>query len=982
VKLTICMKTVMLCVAALAATAPLASQAAPVSPPPLENHKSGISVSLSGANGIDWAIERTCHDASIADQIVYLKAHVQVSLRHNERNTLMMHTPKVERVLGANGPDGQADTGDEGAIHYKIDRDMQAHAYCSQGSALPPWAPEYTGPFRFDALTYDGSQPVLGSVGDNGETWGTSPGRTTKRFAYGQHDEFGNEWHTLTYWDDDIPVYTKLGISPHRQGASDGHCLFVCVNPLTPVIQFSAPDGEQFYTTPVKTYHVPRIWPQTTYLTGGVRVSFTNLTNDEPVFYRVGDGDYVRYDGESLTARELLSGAQSPALLQVKCGRQGTVLRRAVVLDPPYPAPAETHGYLLWADEAGRRRMADRLHSVEPFKASYKTFRSSYYQGANADFSDVRGGWRATASEASRSLSNAIVIAAEAPGVPAEALRLCKQRLLRLARLQPVGFELTVSAATPAKDFLNELGQTLQQFADAGLAYDILSGFARATEVDGGITPIEEIIIRDGLAKIAKSILQFRGNYSATSGGGDSHWSHGYELALASIALAMPTYATPYYGVSGADRKTVNDLKDEAGEFWNPFPHQGVTWYDAATDPTIATPGHPDVVNPFAAEFIYSDDGYWTGANDLQAEGNRYFKGPNGNRLVDVKYGGLANAEGRVELVEMSGYESPFVTRTYVVDLMRRLRGDANTAPAVQRYIRRRVVGGVVRLKWDESTGTYAPQPPAVAGLTAFNRHYPFASVPAAKQRVADWLGEVKAYYTGAELPAERRKSIADNERKWLYDAYNLALCEAPDELPQWTKGVNGAPLLKPMFKYVVKPGTHVVKHVIAMDPDGDPVSLSVSGLPKGAVFDATAARITWTPDTSDAGVHIVQVTAHDGTAQTTRPFPIIVKMQLGVGPVPPAPASLTARVVDSGSGVELAWEPPPGGAAIAGYAIYRDGVLWATADAETRRLVDRDLIEPGSRTRYHVACYSTRGGESTATTASPANVYIPKPEQ
>ena len=36
----------------------------------------------------------------------------------------------------------------------------------------------------------------------------------------------------------------------------------------------------------------------------------------------------------------------------------------------------------------------------------------------------------------------------------------------------------------------------------------------------------------------------------------------------------------------------------------------------------------------------------------------------------------LANADCRVELVEMDGYESPFVARTYHFDYMRRIKGD------------------------------------------------------------------------------------------------------------------------------------------------------------------------------------------------------------------------------------------------------------------------------------------------------------------
>jgi hypothetical protein len=239
------------------------------------------------------------------------------------------------------------------------------------------------------------------------------------------------------------------------------------------------------------------------------------------------------------------------------------------------------------------------------------------------------------------------------------------------------------------------------------------------------------------------------------------------------------------------------------------------------------------------------------------------------------------------------------------------------------------------------------------------------------------WLNEVKSYYAGGELDPDRRKRIADDERKWLYGAYNLALCQAPEALPPWERGHNDAPILRPLFKYVVRPGTPISKDVIAVDLDGDELKVAVEGLPNGARFDADARRITWTPGPGDLGVHVVRVTVGDGQAETSRPFPIIVKEQLGKGPVPPAPAELTAATIEDGRAVELGWRPPAGAANVAAYVIYRDGALWAVTDGRTLSFVDRSFIEPRSRTRYHVACYTADGAESGATEARPAIVDI-----
>jgi len=511
-----------------------------VSPLPLTNRLAGISVALSGTNGTDWAVEHTYHDGAVADQTIYLHGDVDISLAHNSNNTLM----KRDSVAWDNWDpiDGPYGNGEAGDIHYKIDRDMQAHAYHEPG-LIPSWAPLYSAPFEFNTLTYDGVIGVLGAIGDNGGPWGSSPRGTTERFAYGQLDAFGNEWHTLTYWDDDEPVYDSIPEGSDRVGASDGHWVYVCVNPITPVIQFVAPTADdQYYTTPLKTYHVPKTWDQTTYLTSGVEIQFLNLTNGETVEYRVDGGAWQAFGATRLVASELLPANDTPILLEFRNGSTGPVASRTIVMNPSTPGASETHGFLLWADAAEKADITTRLTTMQPFATSYNTFRNSYYQGSDAVYSDARGGWRSGAGMASSSLANAFAVAIDGPGAQPDLAALAKERLLRMARLEAVGFEDGVSSATPGKDYLNELGQTIQQFADAGVAYDLLASCYRSVHDPDGMTPIEELRIRDGLAEIAKTILQVRANWSFTVGGGDTHWAHGYELAFGTIAAAMPTY--------------------------------------------------------------------------------------------------------------------------------------------------------------------------------------------------------------------------------------------------------------------------------------------------------------------------------------------------------------------------------------------------------------------------------------------------------
>jgi len=946
--------------------------AAAEGPLPLENRKSGISIDLSGQNGKDWAVEQLFHDPSLGDQVIFLTDRVAISLAHNANNSVMHRGVGLPGVIGTDGPDGLPYTGDEGDIRWKIDRDLQSHCYTTAGGeTIPDFAPRYTGPIRLGELTYDGEKPVLGSVGESGGPWGDRPSTTRERFAYGQRDAAGNEWHTLTYWDDDGPIFRKIHKSPHRQGASDGHWVYLCVNPHTPVLQFHAPDGQQYYTTPIKTYHVPKTWPQTTYLTGGVTLALLNITSDEPVYYRVGAGEWTRYD-RPLEAAAILARDDTPTVFQMRLGEDGPVLNRTLVTNPAAPAPGERHGYLLWADDAERARCIEKLRTTEPFAASYRVFRSSYFMGSDAAFEDARGGWRSGASMASECLSNAFVAVVEGVENEPEIAALAKKRLMRLARLEAVGFENGVSSATPSKDYLNELGQTLQLYADAGMAYDLLAGAYRSSHDPAGMTPIEELWIRDGLAEVAKTMLQFRGNWSFTSGGGDVHWAHGYELALGIIAAAMPTYGTPYFGASGADGRTA-PAAGRDGKFWNPFPDQGVTWWQAATDPAIATPGHPNVRAPFRAEFLLSDSGWWTGPNDLVGDGDRYFRGPTGTRLVDVKYGGMANAEALVELKEMGGYESPFVDRLHVLEFVRRVRGAGHTPRCVANYIRRRQLSGTVDYAWDEARRRYIPREPRFAStLLAFNDHFPGAALPGTRENVEAFLDDVKRYYDRT-APGDYPKRIED-DRKVFYDAYTLALCWAPEQLAPAAPGPNGhAPIFRPMFKYVTRPGQTIVKPLSAVDLDGQPVTLTVRDLPEGAVFDSEDRTITWTPGGEDLGVHVVTVTAGDGRHTTSRPLPIIVMSDPGKGPVPASPSDAT--VVLNGAAAELSWRAPPA-VEVSHYVIYKDGLLVAAPSGG--RTTWRDaLLPPGSHTRYHVALYDAAGHESAATATTPAVVSV-----
>ncbi|MEK7415693.1 MAG: Ig domain-containing protein [Planctomycetota bacterium] len=935
-------------------------------PLPIVNTKSGIAVTFSGDNGRDWAVEQTCHDPLLSEIVVHLKPGTKITLAHNENNVAMHDERGFQRLLGVNGHDGKANSGDEGEIRFKFDRDGQAHAYVRPvGMDLPAWCRLYAQPFSLAELTHEDGKPILGSMGDNGKSYGDRPNTTTERFMYGVTDSSGNEWHTLTYWDDDSTWLNAAKIKhDKRTDASDGHWIALCVAPRTPLVQIRAPAGEQFYTTPIKTYHVPKIWEQTTYLTGSALVGFANLANDQAVRFRIGQGAWQNYAGTALVARDLFPEADRPIVVELQCGEASPILRRMFVRDPKHPSLGEQHGLLLWPDAAGLQAARERLHGAEPFKTSYAAFRGDYYQGMPWVRSAARPGWRGGATMCSSALNNALVMAVEGADKAAAAAALAKERLLFATRPEPIGQEITCDASSPSTDFLQVLGQTTQAYADAGVAYDLVAAFFRSDQQPGGLTAIEDYLLRDNLAKCAKTLLQFRDIYNATSGSGDTHWSHGWEMATGMIALAMPTYARPCFGVSGADQRTLNDLKSADGTFWNPYPNQGVTWWQAVTDPALSTPGYPNAVLPFRAEFLLTDDGWWTGPNNLQTEGDRYFN----NALTDIKYGGLRRCNGVVELTELQGYENPFITRLMAWEHMRRLRGDGKTVPCIAAYIRRFLIQGPVALTWDKTLMQYHLQArhQFVWALPAFNHLQPTMALPIARVGVTRWLGELTAYFADPKSLDPAIRAAMDNERKALFDPYALALCELPTSLPAAVPPIGAAtlpPVIRPLFKHVIRPGQALHKDLQVFSPDGRDVTVEVKDLPEGASYDAVKRIIAWTPKPEQVGVYVLSVTVNNGLS-ANRPFLVVVYADPLKLPAQVAPGKLEATLTDNNTIVHLTWEAAAGART---YLIYRDGACWAAVPGETTDYSDRSLIAPGQNTRYHVAAIGAAGSESAA---------------
>ncbi|OGC95466.1 MAG: hypothetical protein A2W25_11145 [candidate division Zixibacteria bacterium RBG_16_53_22] len=85
------------------------------------------------------------------------------------------------------------------------------------------------------------------------------------------------------------------------------------------------------------------------------------------------------------------------------------------------------------------------------------------------------------------------------------------------------------------------------------------------------------------------------------------------------------------------------------------------------------------------------------------------------------------------------------------------------------------------------------------------------------------------------------------------------------------TEGANRAPVLDPIGYKIITEGVLLEFRVHASDPDGTIPTLSVSGMPRGAVFVDSgngAGSFSWTPDFAQAGLFSVKFTATDGKAK------------------------------------------------------------------------------------------------------------------
>lgn len=591
----------------------------------LTNYRSGIDVVWGVGDGSDkgtaYQEEYLYHDKLVNDaKIVYIKSDTNIRMSHNSRNKAFYNVADGgNQVIGVNGLDGVPDSGDEGIIRYKIDRDRQDYLVWSDNTArtiTARVAPAYTAPFTLASQQY-GYGDAVNVVGTTGSNGGTITSKTAYYYR-GILDSVGDEWHTLSYADDDneflriAPNYVDL-----KFWASDAKSVLLVVNPKTPCFTARVTGTGQFYTTPPKAYWTPKIVDQTTYIdpgaSGTVTIEIRDI-NGNNVFYRINGGSFTDAGAATVTLDDADFSDGSNTLEYYYAGNAAYTKTRTVVKNPTHPSLAEDHGNYLWFDSSGYSDVLSRITRA-PYKSTY----DSYKTGTGAKHSEwdaVAGqGYRGIDRNTAASLPNAFVALVNGfsytkSGDSKSFGQYAKEMLLENCRTQDsIGFEVQMSAGASGNREMHAFG-----YYDAIpvlrhiFAYDIMVANFRSNQVTGGITPVEDYFIRDCWANFAYEAMQW--SAGMTGLGSPEMWGGARMMCAVSIAIVMPEYTSPVFGTSGFG--TVQTTYPLC-----PYENDEFTWKEALFDgQTLGA--YPD----FAWNTGLSDNG--TGSSLFFAEGETY----------------------------------------------------------------------------------------------------------------------------------------------------------------------------------------------------------------------------------------------------------------------------------------------------------------------------------------------------------------------
>ena len=549
----------------------------------ITNYKSGISLLWGGTRGTDYAEEYFYFDKLIHDaKVVYIKAGTPITMEHNERNIGVPAGKNAYETVGL----------DFGAIKFKPDGDQYRLPYPQD------WTP-YTAPFTFASLNYGlfgaSATPVVGTTGATGGDL-TDANRTSRYFR-GMLDTVGDEWHTLTVADDDVPE----GVGGEWR-ASDGKVWLFVVNPKTPCLTLRVTGSGQFYTTPPKKYFFPIIYDQTTYLdagaSGSVTLEITDI-NGNNVFYRIVSDPadavtaYTDAGGKTVTLDDTDFATGEQYLQYYYAGNAAYKKTRKVVKNPAYPSAGETHGDRLWINaslfESEVRPRIDGNPDLKRWKDFFRT--NSTWNGSSSINTTARTGKRFIVE---RAWPHAITARLEgmtfrngsATYTASEYAKLClfEGRYL----VDPVGYEADQWSGNPlpCRDVCYRGYYDVPGVYGAAMAYDVLIGYFRTNQGHPtGISAVEDFFIRDALARWVHMSQMILADY--TRGG---MWPNAHVTGSMLIAGVMPSYSTPYFGTCGLDGNTTT-------YDWTPCPagSTNYTWKELFFTENVPLTGYPNI---------------------------------------------------------------------------------------------------------------------------------------------------------------------------------------------------------------------------------------------------------------------------------------------------------------------------------------------------------------------------------------------------
>lgn len=419
------------------------------------NYKSGINIILGGTEGTAWKVEAPYWVPQQHDiQTIYIKDDTQISFSHNERNVATRGNSRDFTVIGANGLDGVAATGDEGIIRYQWDEHWgfrrkwhdsnEASVSALTNTLTASYSSRNNGDRLVVAFIRSGSSPlavgqiyyVVNATRNTyqiSETVGGTPvdlttdGNVFLSFTAKLLPEYTAPFTIAdSKYSDETSVLGSIGdnggnilnkqsffwkgisddtgdewhilkygdddvyLGGQDLNCSDGKHALFVVNPKTPCLSLEATGSGQFYTTPAWAYDASVIHDQTTYLTTDVTLTLTDLYAAN-ISYRIDGGSWTTGAGPvSINSSAFSTGTHT---LEYKSIR-GTepVKTRTIVKNPTHPCLSETHGNIWWGDAAGWTEITQRLNRI-PYSTSYAAMKSS--SGNGHSYRNILGqGWR------------------------------------------------------------------------------------------------------------------------------------------------------------------------------------------------------------------------------------------------------------------------------------------------------------------------------------------------------------------------------------------------------------------------------------------------------------------------------------------------------------------------------------------------------------------------------------------------------------